>query len=286
MNKKSIIALMMFMIIGIAVITVIAIPSFSNGKKAEAIISNEEVLASEVQAVEEDMGEEKESLKEAEKEEVIEVEEEIVKYKICIDPGHQLKGNSDHEPIGPGSDKTKPKVSSGTRGVATKIPEYQINLEVSLKLRDALIEKGYDVVLTRDKNEVDLSNRQRASIATESNSDIFLRIHADGAGKESVNGIHVLCPGETDKFTVDIYEESNILSRTILEKLVQSTGARNRGISYRDDISGFNWSTVPVALIEMGFMTNKREDKLLSTEEYQYKIVEGIVEGIDAYFTE
>lgn len=277
---------MMFMIIGIAVITVIAIPSFSNGKKAEAIISNEEVLASEVQAVEEDMGEEKESLKEAEKEEVIEVEEEIVKYKICIDPGHQLKGNSDHEPIGPGSDKTKPKVSSGTRGVATKIPEYQINLEVSLKLRDALIEKGYDVVLTRDKNEVDLSNRQRASIATESNSDIFLRIHADGAGKESVNGIHVLCPGETDKFTVDIYEESNILSRTILEKLVQSTGARNRGISYRDDISGFNWSTVPVALIEMGFMTNKREDKLLSTEEYQYKIVEGIVEGIDAYFTE
>ena len=64
---------------------------------------------------------------------------------VAIDPGHQAHGNSEQEPIGPGAAQTKAKVASGTTGRSTGVPEYQLNLDVSLKLRDELKARGYDV---------------------------------------------------------------------------------------------------------------------------------------------
>ena len=69
---------------------------------------------------------------------------------------------SEQEAIGPGADKTKPMVSSGTEGVVTKRTEYQVNLEVSLKLKSELIARGYDVYMIRETNDVSLSNKKRA----------------------------------------------------------------------------------------------------------------------------
>ena len=59
-----------------------------------------------------------------------------------------------------------------------------------------------------------------------------------------------------------------------------------RGISVRNDMTGFNWSRVPVCLIEMGFMSNEEEDRLMATEEYRAKIVDGIAGGLINYFSE
>ena len=82
--------------------------------------------------------------------------------KIGIDPGHQTHANTEREAIAPDSSETKAKVASGTAGVNTRTPEYVVDLQVSLILRDILTAMGAEVKMTREENDVDISNIERA----------------------------------------------------------------------------------------------------------------------------
>ena len=112
---------------------------------------------------------------------------------IAIDPGHQIKGDSSKEPIGPGATETKAKVTGGATGVATKQTEYELNLKVALLLQKKLQEKGYTVVMTRTSHNVNISNRERADIANNANAAAFIRIHANSLNNSSVKGILTMC---------------------------------------------------------------------------------------------
>ena len=202
---------------------------------------------------------------------------------ICLDPGHQKKGMKELEPIGPGSKIKKASVSSGTTGVFTKKPEYLLNLEVSLKIRKDLEKLGYKVVMTRDKNEVTMSNIDRAKIANESGAAIFVRIHGDGSPLKKTNGFSVLYPSEKDVYTKKIWKKSKQVAQFVEKEIEKETSAKSMGIVPRADLTGLNWSKIPVILIEMGFMTNVEEDKKLSEENYQQKMAMGIANGIDSY---
>lgn len=203
---------------------------------------------------------------------------------IAIDAGHQSKANNEKEPIGPGSATTKPKVSSGTQGISTGVPEYKLNLVIALKVKEELLHRGYEVFMIREKNEVNLSNRERADMANESGADLFLRIHADGSENSKVSGTSTLYPSEDNPYVAELSDASYALSKAIVDAMCEQTGARNRGAIARDDMSGINWCKIPVSIIEMGYMSNKKEDKLMQTEKYQNKLVMGICDGIDNYF--
>ncbi|MDF2925822.1 MAG: putative N-acetylmuramoyl-L-alanine amidase [Paenibacillaceae bacterium] len=202
------------------------------------------------------------------------------KQVICIDPGHQLRGNNQLEPVAPGSSTKKAKVSSGTRGVKTGKPEYMLTLEASLLLKEKLEAYGYTVVMTRDSHDVDVSNAERAQIGNEAQADLSVRIHADGASSPKVQGVSVLYPQWTEA-NHSIYEASKSAAQMILEEVTDATGAVSRGIVPRSDLTGFNWSTVPSVLVEMGFMTNPAEDQKLSDPDYLNRLMEGMALGIN-----
>ena len=203
-------------------------------------------------------------------------------FTVCIDPGHQAKGDSKGEPIAPGSSQKKARVSSGTSGVGTKKAEYKVNLEAAMILKGLLEEKGYKVVMTRESNDINISNSERAEVANKAKADMTIRLHCDSIGNSSTSGAVLLVPAKKGKYTASIYAESNKYAELLKQSLTDHK-VKVRGIFERSDMTGFNWSKVPVIIFEMGFMSNWSEDKMLSDKNYQTKLMNAVVSSIDAY---
>lgn len=205
---------------------------------------------------------------------------------VGIDPGHQGPhvDMSATEPNGPGSAQMKAKATSGTSGVYSGLGEYQLNLDVSLKLREVLQERGYQVVMTRTDNDTAISNAERALLAAEGGAEIYVRIHANGSDDHGVQGALSMCPSQDNPYVSELYGDSLRLSQQLLDSYCAATGFEDRGVQITDDMTGINWSRVPVTILEMGFMTNEHDDLAMAQADFQQTMAEGIADGIDAYF--
>ena len=137
--------------------------------------------------------------------------------------------------------------------------------------------------MTRSGHDAEMSNMGRAEFANNLGADVSVKLHADGSENKELHGISVLVPAE-GCLDSGLFESCERLGICLLDSVVKETAADNRGLSYREDMTGFNWSKVPTALIEMGFMTNPEEDALMETEEYRSKLMDGAVSGLLKYF--
>ena len=137
--------------------------------------------------------------------------------------------------------------------------------------------------MTRTTNNVDMSNSERAKIANDANAAAFIRIHANSIDSSSVKGVLTMCQTSSNPYNGNLASESYRLSKAVLDNFTKETGAVNKGVTRTDTMSGINWCTVPTTIVEMGFLSNPEEDRLMATEDYQNKMVKGIVEGIEQY---
>lgn len=199
-------------------------------------------------------------------------------YVIGIDPGHQAKANNAKEPVSPGSKTLKKKVSSGTQGRWSRVPEYKVVLKVGLLVKEKLEALGAKVIMTRETNNVNISNIERAQLFNKAKTDYAIRLHCNGSSNSRVNGAFILIP-----YKHAYKAECKRAAEALIKSFCEATGAKNLGITARSDQTGFNWCERMIINIEMGHMTNKTEDTLLTSSSYQQKMAEGIVNGILAY---
>ena len=207
-------------------------------------------------------------------------------HVIVIDAGHQLREDIGKEAVGPGSSDEVQKMDVGHVGVNTSQQEYDVTLNVALKLRAELESRGYTVYLTRSSNAVAISNKERADVANNLYADAYISLHTGFSEDASVHGLGAICQTADNSYIADLYSDNKALCTTILNELVKTTENKNQGIRENDKLAGINWCQVPVAMLEVGYLSNENDDRLLSGQQYHEKLAKGIANGLDAFFAE
>lgn len=165
--------------------------------------------------------------------------------------------------------------------IKNDIYEKDINLQIVLCLKELLDKNPYNIGVyytkTEDENP---SYASRVNLANFAAADAYVSIHNNttSTGRTSdVNGTEVMYRGS------DISGESRKLSEILLKNVTRVAGSTDKGTVVGDDIYIIRTSEVPVALVEVGFMTNPAEFERLCDHDYQMKVAEGVYSGILEY---
>lgn len=186
-------------------------------------------------------------------------------YKVLIDPGH---GGYD------GGTKSK----NGTL-------EKDINLQISLKLKDILKNKGYNVSMTRE-DDIDLANKKiedlnlRCKMKKETDCDIFISIHQNAFKTGNTKGLQVWYSNNEKSKNL-----AESIQLSVKEQLQNNNNrvAKNAKNDYKILRDGYDGGSI---IVECGFLSNYEDEQNLKNDEYQNKLVEAITIGIEKYFSE
>ena len=161
--------------------------------------------------------------------------------------------------------------------------EKDINLEIAHRVKKLLEANDVEVIMIRETDEglhdegasqkkvQDM--RRRVQIIEEANPDFVVSIHQNSYSQESVSGAQV--------FYYDGSKDSMKLAQLLQESLRRRLNPdNNRQIKANDSYYLLKNTRKPIVIVESGFLSNKREADLLSTENYQKKVAWAIHMGI------
>lgn len=161
--------------------------------------------------------------------------------------------------------------------------EKDFALETVLRLERILRDRGYEVILTRDRDEyIKLSDRSK--LANDLNAELFLSIHYNLSENKEANGIEVLY-GNENKIPIKTVEQKHF-AQALQMALIRETGARNRNIQDRSGLIVLKTTKTVAALAELGFISNEGELQKIMDSEYMDKLCTGLANGIDNYVEE
>lgn len=207
-------------------------------------------------------------------------------------------------------------------GAISKSGKYEKNLTLAMakETKPLLEAAGYKVVLTRDK-DIALALRRRVEIAHEADADLFISIHADSAKNSSARGLSVYTISEraSDKEAAALAERenkadillgldltgynpdvSNILidlakidtmnnSAIYAKKLVKHMKQEVKLVPNAHRFAGFavlKSANVPSVLLEMGYLSNRQEERQLQKQSYRHGLARALVRAVNEYFDE
>lgn len=216
--------------------------------------------------------------------------------KIVIDPGH---GGKDPGAIGKGGMREKDLV-----------------LDIARRVRDELKANGFEVVMTRDRDEF-ISLPERAAISNRAKADLFVSIHANANRSRWIRGFEVYHPRERgeaaiadligEKDSANLFRDlkmsrSSRNTKAIVMDLIYTqnqadainlssciVGSANRNLEVRDravkaaSFYVLKNARIPAILIEIGYITNANEAKSLKSDSYRQEVTDSIVKGITNY---
>lgn len=193
---------------------------------------------------------------------------------IVLDPGHQSVADEAAEECAPWLSISKPRCTVGAFGSVTETPEYDLTLQYCLIMQNYLEQCGATVLLTRDSNDVNMSNQERALFAVENNADVFIRIHCDSANDAIASGVRVYVPDTGD------YTSSNIAWGDMLGGLI----ADAEGLTFDETrqtylYTGLNYAnTVPCFQLSLGFLSNAENEAVLLNPDNELAVAAAISE--------
>lgn len=197
-------------------------------------------------------------------------------YCVVIDAGHQGTPNLEQEPLSSSMSGSKDKSAEGYTGVVSGINESQINLDTALLLSEYLKSLGCEVYLTRETEEVDISNKERAEFAVSKDPDLYIRLYCNYANDSKTSGMSILVPS-SGKYASEMTVWGENLGKTI----ENFTGISFRGCQASGNYSGLNWAdSIPSFMIRMGYLSNSDDEARLQDEEYQFQICQGVAQFI------
>ena len=175
------------------------------------------------------------------------------------------------------------------------IAEKDLNLQVSRKLRKRLEELGYTVLTSRDSDvDVDFVT-ERSRMVNKTNADFFISIHFNATGNDTTLNLGIQTysykedagyPSKINQYwhnNPDRISESNRLAADLHSSLLTETGARDAGL-LQATFAVLRETAKPAVLLELGYMDNSEENQRIRSEQYQDKLVEGIIKGIQKYY--
>lgn len=155
--------------------------------------------------------------------------------------------------------------------------EKEVNLDIVLKLKELLDASDIKAYYTR-LDDTKPSNADRVAFANSIKPDFFISVHNNGDTKaSSSSGTEVLYNDNEESTGFGSKELAQICQDELVEKL----GSRDRGLVNGSTIKIIRLSEIPVALVEVGFITNKTEAANLKSESYQKKAAQAIYDAIE-----
>lgn len=197
---------------------------------------------------------------------------------VGIDPDGQIAPNALPEYLAPNSKVLTAKMNERNFGVNSKTPDYTINLSVAGILKKTLEEEGASVLLTRESSEIDLSNRERAELLSKAHCDVLVRLSCTSSDNPMTKGVEI----QVSRFSQD--EQTAAFAAEVLSNISKAAGLESIGVSPVSENTFLNWAEGIAVSVELGYLTNSGDEKILLSDVSQLQIAVAIKEAVVSSF--